>query len=254
MKESIAERIFELLSSSSKVVWWLDSGSLLGIIRNGKLLEQDTDIDIGIKLQNNNLQTIERIVFEISKIGFRIVKLSWNEHIYKYKLIPNNNLDFEYKLDISLFKQANDEYICPQGIKHTNQSGLKRIRQKLIDWKKGNTISKGNSIRSHIVYNCYKFYSIILLQKTQEIRMDTLVPNYYSIYKWVIPAEYINNIYKYNNNLNIPNNVSKYLEYRYGNWKVPTKDWNFTVDDNGLFPSSPDEMNKIYLNNSRGKM
>lgn len=34
--------------NSKKITWWLTSGSLLGAVREGKMIKGDTDIDIGI--------------------------------------------------------------------------------------------------------------------------------------------------------------------------------------------------------------
>jgi phosphorylcholine metabolism protein LicD len=39
-----ASKILEQL----KVVWWLDTGSLLGAYRDGKMIAHDDDFDIGV--------------------------------------------------------------------------------------------------------------------------------------------------------------------------------------------------------------
>lgn len=48
---------------------------------------------------------------------------------------------------------------------------------------------------------------------------------------WRIPAAFVKEIPSYNDMFHVPDNHEEYLEYRYGDWRVPNSDWNFRVDD-----------------------
>ena len=65
------------------------------------------------------------------------------------------------------------------------------------------------------------------------------------VYKYVLwdkvgyyNLEFLNSLTSailYKKKYNVPNNVEKYLEYRYGkNWKSPNKEWHVAVDDSSL--------------------
>jgi phosphorylcholine metabolism protein LicD len=47
---TVSEQFDELINilEDAQVDYWMDSGSLLGLVREGHLLEDDLDIDIGV--------------------------------------------------------------------------------------------------------------------------------------------------------------------------------------------------------------
>jgi len=40
----------------------------------------------------------------------------------------------------------------------------------------------------------------------------------------------------------VPKDWENYLEFRYGNWGIPNKDWVFINDDKGLIHKKPSEL------------
>lgn len=52
------------------IFFWLDFGTLLGVYRDGKLIKNDLDIDIGVFLKDYN----KNIENEMFKYGFKLVK------------------------------------------------------------------------------------------------------------------------------------------------------------------------------------
>ena len=53
------------------VIFWLDSGTLLGAVRDGKMIEGDTDIDLGTWY--HNLEKIISAFTELKEKRFNIV-------------------------------------------------------------------------------------------------------------------------------------------------------------------------------------
>jgi len=185
------------------------------------------------------------MIEKVSMLGFRVVSFKWGKTIYKYKLIPLSGTQFDYKLDISVYRNSGSEYICPQGVKHTNQRGLHRFKQKLIDWKKGNTIAGGHTIKSKLVYGCYRLYVFFFVGKIQTVEMRQLIPDYYKLYKWVIPSEFLSDFIVDANRFSIMKDAQEYLSYRYGNWRTPVEQWDFTKDDHGLRIATPNEIDEV---------
>ncbi len=78
--------------------WWLDFGTLLGFYRDGKIIDWDSDLDVGILYEDfyKNKENIER---RISERGFYMTKVS--DNFYRVNLSNINKLH----CDIFLFKK-----------------------------------------------------------------------------------------------------------------------------------------------------
>ena len=93
--------------NESQLYWWLDSGSLLGIIRDGQFLKNDKDIDLGIVF-TGDYQPIQDFLLRIESLGFRTVKFYINSNIYKCKCVPISPDVFNYILDIQIYYKLKD--------------------------------------------------------------------------------------------------------------------------------------------------
>jgi hypothetical protein len=93
---------FVKIFDKCQVRYWLDGGSLLGIIRDGKLMEYDVDCDIGVDFETfYNQRTI--IFKEMKKLYWTPKENETNEH--RQKFIKGFN-----KIDTFLFKKYKNLY------------------------------------------------------------------------------------------------------------------------------------------------
>ena len=207
------------LLSEIKIDYCIDSGTLLGLIREGELLTHDLDIDIFVHHNQQN---------KIIEIKNRLVKMS-----YKYRILNHYGKKYKYKfwlssekrvLDINIFRETNDNkfYVCPQPfpiIKDENFF-IKNFR-KLI------RVSFGfmKSIGTEFDLNDFPWK----------------IGTYHQT--WVVPKEYFERFDILDNGVCIPNKAADYLGFRYGNWRAPNSNWNFRTDDKGLSEKSPLEFN-----------
>lgn len=222
------------------MIWWLDSGSLLGMIRDGKFLKQDKDIDIGI-LNTKNEENIQKMISDFASMGFRIVRFQKNGFMFKCKLIPNKKNNFKYTLDIQFYICYGDKYVCPQMVQKKNLSIIQKIVVKYIQLKKCNANDiKCSTFRTSLNY----FLCNLLSEKDYSINFSKKIQNMYNSYLWSVPVEYLNDFFCVNN-FNVFKKVEKYLEYRYGNWKVPVLNWSYVRDDGGLRLISDEEIENI---------
>ena len=163
-----------------EIPYVLEAGTLLGIVRENRLLPWDNDVDITIT--SNNLDTLLKNRWKFYLKGYRLrlrryrqdtgpfkkgmvrlVKVS----LLRFYLIKRVNL-----LDIFVKYPFNDEYLWTLGNK---KSVLKGVPKKFYD------------NRTEIEYQNRKY--------------------------------------------TVPQDYEGYLEYHYGDWRTPVKEWNFWTDD-----------------------
>ena len=92
--------------SKINIFFWLEFGTLLGVIRDGKLIEHDTDIDIGVKLQDYS-PDIEKILISHGFIKTRKFEIDNGEYGIEESYQLNG-----VSLDIFYFTVKEDEMYC----------------------------------------------------------------------------------------------------------------------------------------------
>ena len=206
----------EILSefNINKINYWIDSGTLLGIIREGDVLKNDKDIDISLHI--DQIDKLNNILSNIRKLGYRIRYELYNGIPYKYKFYPKTNIG-ELRVDINIYNQKNESYLwCPVNYFFKPNNVLFKHFQKIIKflWRKVFTKIEINKFP----YNKSK--------KT---------------YTWIIPYKYYNGItYSDRYSCKMFAEYKDYLKYRYGNWEIPSKEWNLFRDDGGIISKSPE--------------
>lgn len=222
--------------------WWVDSGSLLGLVRDDHFLENDRDIDIGVVSENN--EKLNKLIDFFLSNGFRVVKFYWGEALYKCKIIPYKN-NYEYILDIQLYTFDKVFYICPQMVFKKDLSVFNKIRKKSIRLKKSNLTRKKIGLISKI-YTALTIKKIVRIQAKKK-NNDSL----FDCYVWRIEPKYIKNSFKCLHGFPVFEKSEEYLAYRYGDWKTPISKWNFVVDDKSIAQVDYLYLDKVYNENSK---
>ena len=100
--------------------YWLDGGTLLGAVRDRKLIPWDHDLDIGIKYENDDI--LENLIIQLRKKYYiRALPFTNHENIWnlgKYRIIkvyPRKFIFFHEKLCLDLF------IFYPDTLKSNNQ-------------------------------------------------------------------------------------------------------------------------------------
>jgi phosphorylcholine metabolism protein LicD len=197
------------------IQYCIDSGTLLGLIREGKLLAHDLDIDISINVSQQ--KKLIELIYQLKKNGYKCRVLSFYGKKYKYKFWNSSE---KRVIDINIFRKTADNsfYICPQP--------FPLIKDENIFFK----------YFRKLIRICFG----VMKNIGDEFDLNSFpwrIGTYHRT--WIIPKEYFNNYELLSNNIYIPSNVTKYLQFRYGSWKVPNNNWNFRTDDKGLSTKSP---------------
>lgn len=224
--------------------WFLDSGSLLGVVREGKFLDSDVGIDISVLVANYHDASIEKCVKEISKEGFVVSRFQIFGNTYKYCFYPKKGNNVPYAFDLHLFKLVDDNYLCPNmKMKDVKKNKITFLMRYL---RAAGTIRHYDSgllgfFEKSFVY----LYRDVFEYFGKPLNFDKGVKDEH-IYKWVIPQKMIHGVTRRNQyGLNELVDCDDYLTYRYGNWHIPVSDWVTIRDDGGFKKSTVKEVRDL---------
>jgi phosphorylcholine metabolism protein LicD len=204
-----------------RILYWVDSGTLLGLIRDEKLISGDMDIDLSLS-EDSLSQLFELLKDSRIASHYQIQKVFYQGKLFKVKLHPKDSS--QRKVDLNIFRKSKEVAWCPQIApivalaKHPKRKGK-------LQWIMHQIILK-------------TFYA---LPKKVEITRP-LMRKITDVYTWQIPNHFLDSIeIRKVKNLDVPvfKNAEDYLAYRYGNWKVPNKNWRFIEDDQSLLHEPP---------------
>lgn len=235
--EEMYQKISNLLDESFKDRWFLDSGSLLGVVRDGKFLSSDQGIDISVLIDSYHDKTLEILASRFCKLGFVASRYQWGNTIYKYCFVPTPQSGFDYAVDLHLFCKFGEEYLCPQvSLKREINNILDKIRISFINLKKGNPMPKARGLAGKFKIWIYKIYRYNFKYFGMPLQMKGYFTSGegYS-YMWFIPEALLKGVNKSNKyGLNQLTDPDDYLTLRYSNWHIPVSDWCTIRDDGGL--------------------
>jgi len=233
---NLLRRTKEILDKHN-IEFWLDCGTLLGAVREDKFLSWEHDIDLGVWDNKFSRETRILISKELFSKGFKV----WmDENHMNIKKEP------DFWLDINFYRLTDNcavyPALCPKNLigkilcillplllspyhpRSTNslRSPTKRFIMKIL-------ISTSRAMPSFLRKKIT--YIISLLYK--EIGSKNV--------SWVIPCNYFKNLSTikfYEMDIRMPNDVEKYLFYRYGkDWRIPRKDWATERNDGAVVKS-----------------
>ena len=220
------KRVISILSKNN-IPYWVDQGTLLGIIRDKKIIPWEWDLDFGVFENEISRKKLENAFLEN---GFTIENES-NKDNYIHFQFEN-----ERKVDITFYKKKNNFALTyfegPHGF-------YGRFIKHFFSVLKNKKISTKNStkIKSLLFYfidfilliPTYNKHTSSLFLSIVKKRMDSLGPASLRSYK--IPLSFINDINYIQFlgiKINIPSKPVKYLEYAYGEtWNVPIKNYTW---------------------------
>ncbi|HZK24923.1 MAG TPA: LicD family protein [Oscillospiraceae bacterium] len=224
------KQLQEILSyfHQDELAYWLDSGTLLGLMREGQLLASDKDLDISI--WDTELAQLQALLPSFRQAGYQIYAASYQGQIFKYNLTPSN-LKKLRTVDINIYRSNNNHAWCPMYYFKLSPTTEKKPPSKASPLK---------ALRS-LLRSTWK---AINTKFTMNVKIDRLPwQPFLIIGTWWIPqAFYDKRIFNEQYQVWIPAAWQDYLAFRYGNWQEPQTDWVFYRDDQGINPQSPQQL------------
>lgn len=232
MKEDVAiENLKQVKNVLDKynIEYWLDIGTLLGAVRDGKFISWDHDIDLGT--WQDNTSKICQAFKQFRNKGF-------NVHFSRYVIRLKKR---DCPLSIIMYQLENDYAKIHWGTYDTTRWLSKVIN--ILFWAvlsshyanvSCNIASNIKDIVTLILCRLCRIMPICLKEWAKKIEYK-----WGSKFVWIVPADYfayLSTIKFYEMEFKIPARTEEYLLYRYGkDWRVSKKDWVTERDDGAVF-------------------
>lgn len=223
-------QVFAALNAAG-ITWFVDHGTLLGLVREQRLLPWDHDIDLSIRLED--LEPCFQIIRGIKgNLNAHIVRTSRNLKILPYRGSGR-------QLDIGTYSCEENGML--------EKTLVMYPRSEDLDWKKLRQFSWWQMRRME---RLLRGVEIVLGQRQDKIPLfgkvhlqafcavvqarEALGVQFVS----KVPQEYLNvltSLMWRGLKINIPSTPERYLTYRYGeDWDVPKKKWVWWNNDKSI--------------------
>ncbi len=208
---------FTGLLNEREVPYCLDSGVLLGLMREGKLLDHEKDIDLQMWAEDED--HLLELLPEAWEMGYTVTIWLYRGLVIQYRFLREGNLP----VHIMLFRRSGSWAWCPAG------EGTGPPYPALLTRR-------------------FYHYFVVARKNLRERLIATEVTRWpwkarRLVGTWWVPARFFERkVYHPLFEGYIPLEWENYLSYRYGNWRVPpAKKWNIWTDDGALERHRPEK-------------
>jgi hypothetical protein len=248
-------QLHDMLTANG-IPYWVDSGVLLGLIRNGELNHWEKDIDLAVCVES--LGQVLNALKSLEDIGYSAVVNKYRSYIYSIGLKPNSakssayleaSIHVFYSVGGYLWSPQPQFYIPPPApdIRNRNRSFIGALLVSFISRRffmrgkesqtlSASTISSKKSLLYKVLYSFYRVFDkrfFILCWPFSEV---------FTAFTWLLPKDLVLPLAELrlgSRTLPVPGRVEEYLTYRYGDWKVPRKEWFYWKDDASIVDEEP---------------
>lgn len=236
--------------------FWVDSGILLGLRRDGRLLAWEKDIDLGVAA--TEVGALLSTVRSYAGLGYRAEVNRYRGVVWSVGLKPTGAsapdalrgaIHVFYEIGDHLWSPQPQIYVPPPApdVFRGTRSVAGRMIQRAIDrwlYTSGDGRLHGRvsrppdrlSMAYRIARWCYRRIDQGLMAETWPLR-EVYVP-----LTWALPTRLVlplSKVTSRSGSMPAPADIDEYLTYRYGNWGTPVTDWCYWDDDGAIVHAPP---------------
>ena len=195
------------LFKKNEIIHWIDSGTLLGLYRDGELITGDKDVDISVLINYTNQEN--HILSFVKQCGYTDVRVRMKfGKIFKIKVFVYD----DRTIDISFFFDSGKNFlISPQ-----------------IDINQSHLLLRSSIVKKILISYLYRSKSI---DYSKLLFLKLVYVGYWLAPKNLIQPDNLGEL----SGLTVPKNIDDYLPYRYGTWKEKVSKWSSKQQDGGLY-------------------
>ena len=235
--KSVLQEVAAILGRH-RISFWLDSGTLLAAVRDGKLIPWDNDIDLG--MWENDVEVLlenGHALDELNQHGFQYYFLS-DKFILERDNVPVNVTRYYPK----------EEAAIHEVLSYTSAtSKLLKVFWWALSVHRHNGLCRSNLFRGHVLITHSLLALAKLLPRKHRIGLADLL-RHASVKlggDWTvkaIPASFftrLDDIHFYGERYAAPAPIEDYLVFRYGkDWTRPKQAWNMLEEDGAVVRDS----------------
>jgi hypothetical protein len=206
------------LLNASGLSYWADSGTLLGLVRDGRLPASDPDIDLGI--WSDDEPALREALRAFMEAGYRVRTEKYRNLPFNHTCVPPLRSGLK-RVDVYVYREADGHAWAPAILpRHT------------VDRR------AGGPARAAWWFLLRGLWARVV----REMAVDAWPwRGFFAMRTWWIPREHLQETTTLEGvPFPVPARWDDYLEFRYGSWRVPTAEWSFWTDDGGIRAERPE--------------
>ncbi|ADH86496.1 LicD family protein [Desulfurivibrio alkaliphilus AHT 2] len=240
--------------------YWLDSGSLLGLVRDGAEIPWDSDIDLGIWA--DDMARLMEALPEIKRIGYEVSVRHYRGILYGCTIKQINGNDMR-PIHVHVYFRHDDLAWSPQTVLFAPNGRGERAKVGFSPWpalrrlilylrEEARQRKVADAALLHRMWRwgvCFPLWGGFVVTRNRFDREHwcSLWPFsvLYAMYTWVVPARHFDTLDTINHDgveIPVPSEVETYLRLRYHDWRRPVQDWCYWTDDGCIKPAPPEEV------------
>lgn len=234
----------EVLSQAG-VTYWLDAGTLLGLVRDGCTLEGDKDADLGI--DSASLDALHRALDAFRSEGYTFHKETYDGRLTAVPMFPEDRSEDPLNVTLRVYHRQEDTMWAPGTFKKKALKGG------------GGSSSRGKGGKGSRAWRpmLQRAYVLARAASKRIVRRWELtswpVRLVRHVGTWTFPASYVDATKPLGDaalasldpiddrlsTLPAPSKCHAYLEHKYGDWRTPAPSWRWYEDEQGFTQETP---------------
>lgn len=194
---------------------WADTGTLLGLVREGRPLDHDGDLDLSV--WDEEIERLSAAAPEIAAAGYRSEVWTSGGKLFKWKFVPRAGHGLR-TIDFKVYRRLGAMAWCPQP--------YEREPRRKLPWFLARALRR-------TALRCTRF---------RELR-DRPWSWFYAANTWWIPAGFFDALDgRRHPPVSVPAASEEYLRLHYGGWRTPRALWDCTAEDGAILKAAPETL------------